>query len=296
MLRFQTAVASVLGALFVVPVLVGQGQIATLENALSGTARAIEVLEGLEQKLREDPASALGLVLSATEAPLGDDAQRDQRLETLRSEVNLLQMELDAMQSPTLAVGSGGEAGGAVQSALGTHEPLPVARPQGPGITTGLDDSMRALLTGATPGGGAAGSRALPRGESEGSREHPAETSEAEEPAAESAYSADPLRHGITCYRAGRYAEALALLSPLDGATALYWQARTLERLERLDDAIRVMERAIADGGEGFELRRAQTDLEFLRWKRDFVKGLPRAGAGPAAPAGPAAREGRDGR
>ena len=35
------------------------------------------------------------------------------------------------------------------------------------------------------------------------------------------------------------------------------------------------MERALAKGGEGFEARRAQTDLEFLRWKRDFVQQMP---------------------
>jgi hypothetical protein len=62
----------------------------------------------------------------------------------------------------------------------------------------------------------------------------------------------------------------------------MYWRARTLERLERIDDAIQTMERAIQKGGEGFEQRRAETDLEFLRWKRDFVKNLPSAEHAPA--------------
>ena len=39
------------------------------------------------------------------------------------------------------------------------------------------------------------------------------------------------------------------------------------------------MERALAkgdaSGADGFDQRRAQTDLEFLRWKRDFVASLP---------------------
>jgi len=278
MLRYQTALSSLLAALLV-PALAGQGELATLQDALSGTTRALEVVKGLEKKLSEDPSGALALVLSATEAPGGDDAQRDRRLEALRGEVNLLQMELDALQSPLTSPD------GAVQSALGTREPLDSAQDLRPatsaGVSTGLDDSMRALL------GGAPAAREKPRGEGSAERGAPrdkaAEHAGAAAPAApadDSAYSADPLRHGITCYRAGRFAEAYQLLRPLEDATALYWQARTLERLERLDEAVEVMERALAKGGDGFEQRRAQTDLEFLKWKRDFVKSLP----GSAAP------------
>jgi len=275
-LRFQFAIASALAPILIVPVLVGQGPIATLQDALSGTRRALEVLKGLEGKLREEPAAALGLILSATEAPSGDEAQRDARLESLRNEVNLLQMELDAMQSPVLGPD------GAVQSALGARLPLDPSSPLGAagapgsgaapsaGITTGMDDSLRALFTEAPA------ARAVLRGDPGAPRDRSASpTATGEGDPGANAYSADPLRHGITCYRAGRFAEAYELLAPLEGATALYWQARTLERLERLDEAIQTMERAIAGGGDGFEQRRAQTDLEFLRWKRDFVKNLP---------------------
>lgn len=268
MLRFQTAIASLLASLLVVPAFLGQGQIAGLQDALAGTRRALEVLKGLEQRLQQEPAAALGLILSATETPNGDEAQRDQRLESLRNEVSLLQMNLDAMQSPML------DADGAVQSGLGARLPLdPLDRLGNPfmptaGITTGMDDSMRALLSEAPS------ARTVLRSEigaTHGMSQHGAGAGGL----SEDAYSADPLRHGITCYRAGRYAEAYELLLPIDSATGLYWQARTLERLARLDEAVQVMERAIAKGGEGFELRRAQTDLEFLRWKRDFVANLP---------------------
>jgi hypothetical protein len=91
------------------------------------------------------------------------------------------------------------------------------------------------------------------------------------------AYSADPLRHGIACYRAGRYEEARALLAPLETPASLYWHARTLERLELLEEAVAVMERVVAQGGDSFEARHAATDLEFLRWKRDFMQSLPGA-------------------
>lgn len=261
MMRFQTSITAILASLLVVPVLIGQGSVGTLEDALSGTKRAIEVLKGLEKKLVEDPATALALVLSATEAPGGNDVQREQRLEALRSEVNLLQMEYDALQSPALA------GDGAVQGMLGTRDPSLRTSLPSAGVTTGLDDDLRALL------GGAPLARTTPAPAPRTEETH--EESAPEQAPASGAYSADPLRHGITCYRAGRYAEAYELLAPLDDASALYWQARTLERLERLDEAVKVMERALAKGGEGFEARRAQTDLEFLRWKRDFVQQMP---------------------
>ena len=264
MMRFQTSIAAVLASLVVVPVLIGQGSVGTLQDALSGTKRAIEVLKGLEKKLAEDPATALALVLSATEAPGGTDVQREQQLESLRSEVNLLQMEFDALSSPALA------GDGAVQGALGTRDPHARSSAPSAGITTGLGDDLRALLSGAPA------PRVAPAPAPQAS-ETPAE-SESEPFAGSGTYSADPLRHGITCYRAGRYAEAYELLAPLDDASALYWKARTLERLERLDEAVKTMERALAKGGEGFEARRAQTDLEFLLWKRDFVKQMPAQG------------------
>ena len=224
MMRFHTTVTAGLAALLAVPVLIGQGSVSTLQDALSGTKRALEVLKGLEQKLGEDPVSAFGLVLSATEAPGGNDEQRDERLETLRSEVNLLQMEFDAMQSPAMT------GDGAVQGALGTRAPLtrPSTLPSA-GVTTGIDDSLRALLSGAPM------PRPVAPTEPTAGDESGAATSDS---AATPAYSADPLRHGITCYRAGRYAEAYELLAPLEEGSALYWQARTLERLERLDEAV----------------------------------------------------------
>jgi tetratricopeptide (TPR) repeat protein len=156
-----------------------------------------------------------------------------------------------------------------VQSALGADARLEPRAEVHAGVTTGFDDSLRALLS------SEAEVRALAQSESSRSTQ---KTKDPKAPSGgDSAYSADPLRQGIACYRAGRYAEAFELLQPLDDATALYWQARTLERLERLEDAIQAMERAIQKGGEGFEQRRAETDLEFLRWKRDFVKGLPQS-------------------
>jgi len=279
MLRFQTALSGALATVLVVPAFLGQGQIGSLQDALAGTRRALDVLKSLEQRLHDEPASTLGLILSATESPRGDEAQRDRELEQLRNEVSLLQMELDSMQSPVLG------ADGAVQSALGAHVPLDgrassSASPQA-GITTGIDDDMRAFLSAPDA------TRAPKRGEN--APRDPSQAQAAPAGGAAGAYSADPLRNGIACYRAGRFAEAYELLAPLADANALYWQARTLERLERLDEAVTRMERAIAKAAEskdagGFDARRAQTDLEFLRWKRDFVKNLPASKKAAEAP------------
>lgn len=264
MLRFQSALASLLASALVTPVFLGQGSIATLEDALAGTQRALEVVKGLERKLQEDPAAALALLLSATEPPALDEPRLDARFENLRNEVSLLQMELDALQSPALA-------GVPPSERAALPLPAPDAGLGQPPLTTGLDDSLRALLASDSPFPPLAHGRAPvaldPRtGAGSG--------------AAAGGYSADPLRHGIACYRAGRHAEALLLLEPLDSAEARYWTARTLERLERLDDAITAMERALAAAAaapkdaHGFEPRRAESDLEFLRWKRDFVRGV----------------------
>jgi len=273
MLRFQSAVTSLVASVLVTPLLLPQGQLPMLQDALGSTERALEVLHGLEQRLQTEPAAALGLILAATEEPMGDESERDRRLEALRNEVGVLQMELDAARSPMLA------ADGAVQSALGTTETWGEPRPEiAPHVTTGMDDALRALLVRPSE------RESLPFLPSGAGRTPVQRTQHAPPAGGEVGYSADPLRHGITCYRAGRYDDALKLLAGLDDATALYWRARALERLERLDEAIRAMEDAIAKGGEGLEQRRAQNDLEFLRWKRDFVKQLPGGAAAGGKP------------
>lgn len=268
MMRFHTLISTALAAVLLVPTLVGQAPIATLKDALNGTNRAIDVLHGLEQRLRDDPAAALGLILSATEPAAGTVEEREQRLETLRNDVNLLQMELDALESPVTT--SDGE----IAHFLGTPDSMAPARPVAPptGITTGLDESLRSLL------GHPSAQVARPRGETSARPPATRTGPGGGEPGTvphENAYSAAPLRHGIACYRAGRLDEAYELLLPLDDSNALYWRARVLERMDRMDEAIETMEKAILQGGEDFDLRRAQTDLEFLRWKQEFLDALP---------------------
>jgi tetratricopeptide (TPR) repeat protein len=268
MMRFHSLLSTVLAAVLVVPPFLGQAPVATLREALAGTTRALDVLHGLEQRLQADPAAALGLILSATEPASGTVEEREQRLESLRNEVNLLQMQLDALESPVTTPD------GEIAHFLGTQGDLPAPpRPVAPTeITTGLDDGLRSLL--GHPSSTLAGPHGDPANRPTASNPGAPQTG-GETARAENAYSADPLRHGIACYRAGRYGEAHDLLLALDDATALYWRARVLERLDRMDEAVATMEKAILQGGEGFDLRRAQTDLEFMRWKQEFLDALP---------------------
>ena len=87
--------------------------------------------------------------------------------------------------------------------------------------------------------------------------------------------AADPLRHAEACLRAGRYKEGFALVAARTDPSSVYLQARLLEKLGRLDEAIAAVESVIDKLPEGAEARRAKSDLEFFKWKRDFLKRLP---------------------
>jgi hypothetical protein len=249
MMRFQPAIASLLGGVLLLGV-AGDGEIRTLEDALSATSRALEVLHDLAGRLERDPQGSIGLLLSATEPPALEERARDERLESLRDEVNLLQMELDAADEP-----------------LALAAPPPAALPAGDGVgglTTGLDETLRRLLAQDLEHAPLRPSEARTSGT-------PAVEERPVSPEGEG-YSADPLHHAIACHRAGRFEEALALL-PADSADPemLYWRGRTLEKLERLDEAIETLGRVASRADLGSLAERARTDLEFLEWKRDFL-------------------------
>ena len=92
-------------------------------------------------------------------------------------------------------------------------------------------------------------------------------------------YSADPLRHAIACYRAGRFAEVLGLIGPDErDLEALYWRARALAQLERVDEALETLGRVIERGKDAGVVERARTELEFLEWKREFERRRAKSG------------------
>ncbi|MHC4376371.1 MAG: hypothetical protein ACYS26_07215, partial [Planctomycetota bacterium] len=85
-------------------------------------------------------------------------------------------------------------------------------------------------------------------------------------------------------YLAERYEAALTQLNTLPPTEEhLYWLGRTLEQLERFDEALSAYERA-ASSGSGELSRRAAEDADFLRWQRSLTESVDRALTGEPAP------------
>jgi tetratricopeptide (TPR) repeat protein len=304
MLKFQPLVTTGAALCLVLPaaVLGGDGDFASLTTALRETDRALDVLRGIDAGTTKhsDPAAVLR---SVTETPIADGQAREARLELLRNEVGLLQTELDSLDTraidPAAPMPPAAEAGqnlvlrpadssvgSAVSPGTGPMTGPASTSPATTPITTGLTDAQRAALFGDPSAGAssssAGGARAPkdPRataGAQQGTGSDPRPVRESTE---DPGYSADPLRHANTLYRAGRYQEGFALITALKSPEAVYLQARFLEKLGRVDEAIAAIESVIDQLPEGYEARRAKSDLEFFRWKRDFLKRLPEAGVG----------------
>lgn len=144
MMKFQAAIATGLGAFVLVPsALLGDQEVAALENALAETTRAIEVLAGIREQTLTQPETAFGLVASATEAPILDPMQRDDRLVALRNEVNLLQMELDTLDvaSDQGIVGIAPPPGAPLQG-------IPIGPRASTELPTGMNETLRRALQG----------------------------------------------------------------------------------------------------------------------------------------------------
>lgn len=252
MMRLQAAFSAGLAAVLVVPgTLVDERALRRLELALDETVRALEVVTGLEQ--RAEGQLAPDLLRAVTEGPILDARGRDEQLQALRNEVSLLQMELDALEP--------GEA--VAEQAL--EQPPASAAPavEGlTGITTGFDEGLRLLLGD------------LHRAPAESAL--PPVVAAAPIPATspeQAGYSADPVLEARACYFAGQHERGLSLVEPLsEDPNALYWKARLLEKAERLDEAIAALQKVLTLTGTGREAERAKTDLEFLEWKRGFVR------------------------
>jgi tetratricopeptide (TPR) repeat protein len=242
----------------------------SLAKALDQTVRALAVLTGLEKEIPQRPAvEAVEIARSVTERPYGDEQQRDETLTRLRKDVGRLQMTYDDLEARAHAPSS---------------EPAPTfatftpARPvQDAGVSTGMNDELRAQLSSEpllTP------IRATNTNLAAG--ETPANT-----PTTPDAI-ADELRRGQALYRAGHYKEALTVLRTLSAdVRARYWSARTLERLERFEEALELYQQVAADKTSGYLAERAKGDAEFLAWKQGFEKKLdPQPAAGTRKAAG----------
>jgi hypothetical protein len=282
MFKLQPLVTTGAGLCLVLPAAVlGDGDLSSLSAALRDTEHALDVLRGIESGAARhgEPAA---LLRSVTETPIVDGEKRSADRERLRNEVGLLQTELDALDARAFdsavlvspAVSSGGSLAAPPAASNGASNAAP-------GVTTGLTPEQRTALFG--NGGDPSGADGAAQRAGTAKLETPPSAAAEPRPAAQStedpSYSADPLRHANALYRAGRFQEGFALIAKRSEPEAVYLQARFLERLGRMDEAIRALESVVGLLPEGYESRRAKSDLEFFRWKRDFLKRLPEAAA-----------------
>lgn len=260
MLKLEYAINAIIAGILVVPAVTLQGkETRSLEEALRETSRALEILSGIQKSEKPSATGALELVKQATEPPITDPLRRDALLVTLREDVGRLQMLYDeALRT------RGPRTSAEPVPVFDTPASRGVAAPMAFSITTGLDDEARRNMFGASTTPIAT---SLNRGA--GLAKRPAnDATSAEAPG----FSADPLRQAQACYRAGRYAESLALLKTIAGdVRATYWSAKALERLDRAPEAIDLYKKVAAAGDAGYLAQRAKDDFEYLEWKRDFA-------------------------
>jgi hypothetical protein len=252
--------------------------LAALEVALRDIEHALEVLNGIEERSTQGELVSSAMLRGLTEAPGETPSASDQKLEALRDQVSLLQAELDVLETgPAQASAPVADLAPAAPLA-NSFAPSTKEDLAPPPVATGLSLEQRALLMGESPAYTPELRAAAPTTRTKLGAEPAGQV--AADPAAAEAYSADRMRHAETCLRAGRYKEGFALIAALTDPAALSLQARFLEKLGRLDEAIKTLE-TVVPKLEGFEARRAQSDLEFYKWKRDFLTRLP-----PEAPGG----------
>lgn len=235
MMKIGHAVNTLVATLLVVPAVTLQSrESAGLEQALKDTVRALEYLSGLAARPANDAAPLADIARHVTELPLSDARERDELLVRMRTDVSRLQMVYDELAKlPPSA-----------------SEPGVV-----PSITTGLAVATHAAPTSAGVPPASAATHAM---SSVPVRE-------------EAGFSADPLRQGQALYRAGRFEECIRWLEARRAdPNAEYWIARSLEKLERTDQAIESYRKVADDKNAGPIAVRAKNDLEFLEWRRTF--------------------------
>lgn len=258
MLKFTQTINVLVAGVLLVPAVTLQGGAAqTLRESLDRTLAALETLAGIERHLQAGAPEAVAQALEHTEPPLvlgaDDPAARDRLLESLRADVGELEAALERAQHGTAAGGSDAPAALAPDSAT----------------TTGLDDGLRELLAGQ---GREARTLFVPPA--------PAERTEQKLALEGQGFTADPLRLAQAYYRKGQFEEAVAVLEKHGrGAEALYWKARSLEKLGDHEAAVRTYTAVAEAPDAGALASRALEDIEFLEWslefRRESVKGAP---------------------
>ncbi len=260
MLKFQTALMAVLGTALLLPGLQSQDATRGLERSLAETTRALEVLAGIQRGIEARHPAAIQLAKQATEPPSGEARVRDNRVVTLRDEVNRLQALSDRMQGASTQARE-------VESTLNALPPVDAESMPRVIVSTGLSQDAREELIGIALPASRNARPVAARPETSAAPGAPVDAGE---------QAADPLRQAQVLYRAGRYEECAAQLKRHDGEPeAAWWRGRALERLERSAEALECYRRAADKAPKESKLqKRAAQDLEFLQWKVDFLKKL----------------------
>jgi hypothetical protein len=262
MMKLTGTLGALLASVVVVPAAAlgpqdASSAILSLESALSKTVETLELLAGIRKSAEAGEPVTAAVATSLTEPAIPGARERDEALDRLRTEVGLLQQELDVVEARRLA-------GEDVSGADAASDPTAVA-PARPSerITFGLPPDVRDALRHVRP---------------------PAqgEVAEPEAPPAveQDGYSADRVLQAQACYRAEHYARGLALLAGDTSAGAVYWRGRCLERLDRLDEAAEMYERVAQMTDAGSYGERARTNLDFVRWRAEFLGGLSKSAGG----------------
>lgn len=253
MLRFTTLFNfSLVGAL-VAPAAFQKGSSATqLEKSLDMTERALQTLEEVQASLGRSEYTGVDAILASTEAPFGGTRQRTQLLDELRRDIGELEMQVQEMetppgmehlnQDPTSGMPGGDD--------LAIMPVVP---------TIGLTAEELSEVGNVWPP--VPGSTNLPTARKEGNRFR----------YEKDGFTVDAVRQGRAYYRAERYKEALRLFQARSGeAEADYWIGRTLERLDRPQEAVAAYTKVIDNEKAGPLAQRAESDRDFLMWLINF--------------------------
>jgi len=247
MMKLTGTVSVGAGVLLVLPAWTqGDGTLQSLGQALSKTHAAIETFTGFLMQIESGDPSGVDAVRTFTEAPIKDERGRDEHSHELRIDINRLQMNLDYLEG--------------LDTPQALVEPMSaplVASQPSEQIHSALDAGMLETLG---------------RVHAPSNAPTPDPVRTGPPPESEN-YSAAPLSHAQACYRAGQYEKCISLVLQLDEtAETLFWHGRALERLDRTDEALATYEKAAGlDGPEGYP-QRASDRLEFLAWKKDFMR------------------------
>ena len=294
MMKSIGTVQLALATVFVVPAVTGQDEnVNSLQSQLSATLNSLDYLTDLRDRAASGDRTAVGAIVSTTEAPRDPQRAGGSYLESLQTDLARLRFQLDRLLGTPSEVKAIMQLPGNVVRSLGLAG-APAERGTNGGTSTAPEQANNPNAS--TSGLQASGARLLGLGGSEGmstamlqqinSELLPLDsvTDSARRRGAESVslegdgYIAAPTRLGRLYVRRGRAAEALTVLEAAPKSPArTYWLARSYQALERYEDAADLYRNLIADPAAADFQRQAERDLKFV----DFSRQLRNAGGTP---------------